>query len=44
MDQVDAQAMLPLLLWEVVPDPQPGVPLRGGRQPRRLQNRPQDCA
>lgn len=30
VDQVDAQTVLPLLFWTILPGPEPGIPVRGG--------------
>ena len=35
VDQVDAQAVLPVLLRPLVPGAEPGLPVRGRRQPGR---------
>ena len=42
--QVDARRVLPVLLRSRLPRPQPGLPVGGGRQPRRPQTPAQRCA
>lgn len=38
MDEVDAQAMLPVLLRSLVPHTEPGLPVGGRGQPGRRQD------
>lgn len=44
VDQVAAEVVLPMLLWEGLPRPQPGLPVRGGCQPGGPETGTQYCS